>query len=220
MSPLPHHYYLFCCFFRFHARTNRSMSPLPHHPVFLLHQCLLSTSIISADLPVFNVIILGRLLISIIEGFANVGGSISEVNEGNRGDLQRCNTGALLVEETIVHSLSQKIDNLFLNKPVSLELMVSLLPADNIIVITLLNARNSLESSMIPRISLTLHGLNHILSEPINRSKDHRVKSFDKSSQSWVIMTEGWFSFSITRHVLQSLLSKLSCRSESSNISL
>ena len=45
------------CIF-FHASAYRSMPPLPHHPVLLLHQHVLSSAIVVADLSILNEVVL------------------------------------------------------------------------------------------------------------------------------------------------------------------
>ena len=65
------------------------MPPLPHHPMLLLGQGVLRPSVIMADLSVLDEVVLSGILISVIDGLADVGGVLLEVNQGLWGDLER-----------------------------------------------------------------------------------------------------------------------------------
>ena len=100
------------------------MPPLPHHPMLLLGQGVLRPAVIMANLSVLDEVVLSGILISVIDGLADVGGVLLEVNQGLWGDLEReltlsvmssssydthlhmHQTSSLLVEEAIVHPLS------------------------------------------------------------------------------------------------------------------
>ena len=101
------------------------MPPLPHHPMLLLGQGVLRPAVIMANLSVLDEVVLSGILISVINGLADVGGVLLEVNQGLWGDLERkltlsvmsssssCDThlhmrqtSSLLVEEAVMHPLS------------------------------------------------------------------------------------------------------------------
>ena len=122
------------------------MSPLPHHPMLLLGQGVLRPAVIMANLSVLDEVVLSGILVSVIDGLADVGGVLLEVNQGLWGDLERkltlsvmssssCDThlhmrqtSSLLVEEAVMHPLSQDVKDLLLDQPVPLKLGVGLLP--------------------------------------------------------------------------------------------
>ena len=115
------------CLFFLHSSSHGSMSSLPHDTMFLLCQGILSSAIVSADLTIFNVIVLGCLLICVVKRFANVGWTFGHIHKRLRRNLHVGQTCSLLVEEAVVHPFSQKMDNLFLHQPITFELMIGLL---------------------------------------------------------------------------------------------
>ena len=70
-----------------HAGADWAVSPLPHDAVLLLGQHVLRPPVEVAHLPVLYEVVLGRVLVSVIDGLADVGRALLEVNQGLGGDL-------------------------------------------------------------------------------------------------------------------------------------
>ena len=66
--------------------------------------------------------------ISISNGFADMLRPSCQVNDSLGGDLQVGHTSTLLIEEAILHPISQETHNLLLNHPVTFELGVGFFP--------------------------------------------------------------------------------------------
>ena len=78
------------------------MSPLPHHPMLLLGQGVLRPAVIMANLSVLDEVVLSGILISVIDGLADVGGVLLEVNQGLWGDLERELTLSVIMSLSII----------------------------------------------------------------------------------------------------------------------
>merc|ERR1719244_659938 len=68
-----------------------------------------------------------------------------------------------------------EVHYLLLNKPVTLELVVGLLPARDIIHVALINGRDPPKLPVIPRVRLSAAWLHNRLPEPLDRLLEHGV---------------------------------------------
>merc|ERR1719244_955219 len=102
-----------------------------------------------------------------------------------------------------------EVHYLLLNQPVTLELVVGLLPARDVIHVALINGRDPPKLPVIPRVRLSAAGLHNRLPEPLDRLLEHGVKGPMKPPRVGWSCPIGFSSVSMVNKIV-------SCRSESS----